>query len=179
MPLSSDKKRKKLNEIYSCYRRDMFITAYSILKDYQAAEDAIHNSILKISNYLDKIPEVRCKKTRSYIVIIVSNICIDHLRAEKSMDSLDALQPTARNDEMNLEEYIFKIEQSSEIASQLDRLHRPYADILVLRYYHEFSVNEISDLLGITENNVRVRLHRALDALKHILEKEGNEVGKV
>ncbi len=32
--------RKKLEEIYSCYRRDMYITAYSILKDHQAAEDA-------------------------------------------------------------------------------------------------------------------------------------------
>lgn len=180
MVLSSDKNaRYKLDEIYSCYRRDMFITAYSILKDYQEAEDAVQNAIIKIYNYLDKISEVRCKKTRSYIVIIVRSICIDHLRAKKVMDSLDDIKDTIQNDEMNLEDYILRIEKSGDIARQLDRLHRPYADILVLRYYHELSVDEISDLLGITENNVRVKLHRALNALRDIFEKEGDEVEKV
>jgi len=179
MGIISESDRNKLGEIYSFYRRDMFVTAYSILKDYQAAEDAVQNAILKIYNYLDKISEVKCKKTRSYIVIIVRSICIDYSRAKKDMDSLDDIRETLQNDEMKLEDYILRIEKSDEIARQLDKLHRPYTDILVLRHYHELSVKEMSDLLGISESNVRVRLHRALSALKDILEKGGDKVEKL
>lgn len=174
--ISDESERKKLDDIYNCYRRDMFITAYSILKDYQAAEDAVQNAIIKIYNYLDKISEVKCKKTRSYIVIIVRSLCIDYCRAKKDMDSFDDIRETLQNGEMNLEDYILRIEKSDEIARQLNRLHRPYTDILVLRYYHELSITEISDLLDISENNVHVRLHRALSALRYILEKEGDKV---
>ena len=171
--------RKKLEEIYSCYRRDMFVTAFSILKNQQAAEDAVQNAVIKIHRHLEKISEVKCKKTRSYVVIIVRNLCIDYFKRKKDIDSLDEMHDTLAQEQISLDEHILKIEESSEIAKQLDKLHRPYADILVLKYYHELSINEISDLLGISENNVHVRLNRALGALRNILEKEGDEVEKL
>ncbi len=168
--------RKKLEEIYSCYRRDMYITAYSILKDHQAAEDAVQNAVIKIYRHIDKIAEVKCKKTRSYIVIIVRSLCLDCFKGKKDINSIDEMQDTLANEHISLDEHILKIEESAEIARKLDKLHRPYSDILVLKYYHELTINEISDLLGITENNVSVRLNRALNALRNILEKEGDEV---
>lgn len=175
----NDKNRNKLEEILSCYRSEMFVTAYSILKDYQAAEDTVQNAIIKIHRHLEKISEVKCKKTRSYIVIIVRNLCLDYFRGKKDVDSIDEMLDTLEDKQLSLEEHILKIEKSSEIAKQLDKLHRPYADILVLKYYHELSINDISDLLGISENNVNVRLKRALYALRNILEKEGDEVEKL
>ena len=130
--------RKKIEEIYSCYKRDLFITAYSILKDYTEAEDVVQNAILKISKNLEKIQDVKCKKTRSYMVIIVRNLCYDIYNKKKHTQFIpfDEMQEIASEDQTDMDDYIVNIEKSNEIAKQLEKLHPSYADILTLRYYH-------------------------------------------
>lgn len=71
MVIEDEKIRNKLEEIYLTYSRDMFLTAYSILKDEHEAEDIVQDAILRIINNLDKVVDIKCKKTRSYLVIIV------------------------------------------------------------------------------------------------------------
>jgi len=72
-----------------------------------------------------------------------------------------------------MEEQLIKASFSLEMDQYLKQLHQPYLDILTLRYYYEHEIKEISNLLDITDNNVYVRIHRALTALKEILKKEG------
>ena len=48
-----------------------------------------------------------------------------------------------------------------------------YRDVIYLFYYEELSVREISNILQITEINVKVRLNRARKKLRTVLEKEG------
>jgi len=62
---------------------------------------------------------------------------------------------------------------SSEVAKYLEKIHPPYADILTLRFYYELEIYEIAKILDITENNVSVRINRAIAALKKVLEEEG------
>jgi len=47
-----------------------------------------------------------------------------------------------------------------------------YADVLVLRYTYQFSIEEIAYLLNTTEGNVRVKIHRAKKALHEIMKGE-------
>ena len=168
--------RGKLEEIYGRYRRDMYVTAYSILRDSQAAEDAVQNAMINIQRHIDKISDVECKKTRAYIVIIVRNLCLDSLKGHAVPDSLDAMTEEPASAAGSPDELLLAAERRREMAERLLRLHRPYADILVLRYYNELTISEISDLLGISENNVSVRINRALSALRKMLEKEGGKV---
>lgn len=81
--INNDEKRTKLEEIYTHYHKDLFITAYSILKDYQEAEDAVQKMIIKLHNNLEKINEIKCKKTRAYLVTIIRNICYDTYNKKK------------------------------------------------------------------------------------------------
>ncbi len=74
----------------------------------------------------------------------------------------------AIEDEVALDEYVIKVEDSKEIANQLNELHKPYADIIMLKFYYELSISEIAEILNLPENNVSVRINRALKALKKI-----------
>lgn len=69
--------RNKIEEIYREYRKLLFYTAYSILKDYHEAEDVVHMAIIKVCEYLDKIDDIKCNKTKAFLVIIVRNIAIN------------------------------------------------------------------------------------------------------
>ena len=52
-------------------------------------------------------------------------------------------------------------------------LDSKYSDVVVLKYYCDLSVNEIADNLGLTPENVKVRLHRARTLLKTKIEGVG------
>ncbi|MBN4069528.1 RNA polymerase sigma factor [bacterium AH-315-G05] len=173
--IHSEKARTKLEEIYIQYHRELFVTAYTILKDYHEAEDMVQNVILKLSNNLEKNIEIKCKKTRSYLVIIVRNLSINayNRKKENTYIPFDEIARNEMADDLNLDEHVLRLEESEELAKHLADIHQPYADILTLRYYHQLSISEIANALEITDNNVSVRISRAKKALKSIIEKGG------
>lgn len=176
MTIENEKTRNMLQEIYKTYYRDMYITAYSILKDHHTAEDVVQETILRLYNKLYKIPEVKCKKTRAYLVIITRNLSYNAYNKRKGVVLLEheEMKGLPNTDEVFIEEQLLEMEFSSEVSIFINSLHPSYADILTLRFYYELDIKEISEMLGITENNVSVRIYRALKALKKIIEKGGD-----
>jgi len=82
-------------------------------------------------------------------------------------------------EEITLDESIIKVENSKEMANELSNLHKPYADVIMMKFYYELLILEIAEILNITENNVSVRINRALKALKCILEKRSGSLEKI
>jgi RNA polymerase sigma-70 factor (ECF subfamily) len=175
MTIDDSKTRSKLEELYKTYYKEMYITAYSILRDHHEAEDVVQNAIIRLSNNLKKISKIKCKKTRSYLVIIVRNLSYNVYNKRKKLYLIEhsEVQRLPDTEEILMEEQLIKASFSLEMDQYLKHLHQPYLDILTLRYYYELEIKEISNLLDITDNNVYVRIHRALTALKEILKKEG------
>lgn len=64
-------------EIYLTYKSLMFYEANLILKDIELSENAVHDAFIKIIENIDKINEVNCPKTKSFVVIIVRRISIN------------------------------------------------------------------------------------------------------
>jgi RNA polymerase sigma-70 factor, ECF subfamily len=56
------------------------------------------------------------------------------------------------------------------VRSQIDRLPETYRTVLLLRDIEEMSTEEVADALGISPNAVKVRLHRARQALRTLLD---------
>lgn len=171
--LDNEPTRNKVEEIYRQYRKLLFYTAYSILKDYHEAEDVVHMAIIKICDHLDKIENIDCNKTKAFLVIIVRNIAINIYNKKRRISDIcmDKLVNVADN-YINPEEYMLKIENADWVARKLASLNPEYADILVLRYTYQFSIEEIAYLLNTSEGNVRVKLHRARKALHEIMKGE-------
>ncbi len=61
-----------------------------------------------------------------------------------------------------------------ELLKQIMRLKRKNGIVLYLHYYEEYTVSEISAMLGISEAAVRSRLLRGREQLKKLLESERN-----
>ena len=180
MTIENERVRNKLEEIYLTYYRDMFVTAYSILKDHHEAEDMVQDAVLRLSKNLNKISDIKCKKTRSYLVIIVRNLSLNAYNKRKGIAMIehDEIKRLPNPEELLIEEHMIRLDMRNEMAKYISQLQEPYADILTLRYYYEYDITEISEVLEITENNVSVRVLRALSALKKILEEEGVDYEK-
>lgn len=172
--------RSKLEEIYYCYNKDLYYTAYEILKDHHEAQDVVQDAIVRIANNLDKIIDIKCKKTRAYLVIIVRNLSYDVYNKKKRITStpFDEINELEIRSKVDLEDHVLRLEESKEMAIKLNEVNKTHADILALRYFFEYTVSEIAGVLDISEGNVYVRIHRAKEALKDILNQGGRPIEK-
>lgn len=168
LPSPSDK--DKFEQLYTLYRGLMFYVARRILPGEADAEDAVHQAFVSIIENLKKISEVRCPKTRSYVVIITERKAIDILR------SRSRLSPEA------FEERTYGVELplpgDGGLADAMSRLSAAYRQALLLRYYHGYTVREMAPMLGRKPGAVQKLLTRAKAALRKKLEQEDEPHGK-
>lgn len=166
MELEEDK--SKFEEIYNTYRQTMFYVSNRIVKDQYLAEDIIHQAFLKIIDNLDKINEINCHKTKGYIVVIVQNLSIDFYRKRKrenniSFNELELYVEDIKNNEDSM---------MNDIEEAISRLPINYLIVLKLKFSHGYSYSEISEILEISETNVRQRISRGKKMLQEILDRE-------
>lgn len=171
MAIKNHDDREKAAEIYRLYSMTMFRIAKGILHDAHLAEDAVSEAFVRIIDNLEKINLSDRNKTKGFVVIIVRHIAIDMLRRQKRFVPLDDHSDYTECREPVLSS-LASDEACSKIADALAKLNRNYSDILYLKIVFNCSNDEIAKILGISRENVNVRLHRARNALKQQLLKE-------
>ncbi|KPU43276.1 RNA polymerase sigma factor YlaC [Oxobacter pfennigii] len=169
--IDGTEERNKLERLYIKYHKYMFYIANEILNNPNEAQDAVQSSIIKVVNYLDKIDDIECNKTKYLIVTIIKSTSIDMLRRRSKIEylSLDLTDEYIDINTPNTEDIVIRLSETKELLEKLTEIKAEYADILTLKYYHELSDREIADILSISHENVRTRLSRARAALKKIM----------
>ena len=59
---------EKFEIIYNEYRKRMVSTAYSILRNHEDAEDAVHEAFIRIAKNMKAIDDPKSKKTLAYVI---------------------------------------------------------------------------------------------------------------
>lgn len=166
--LDGEEDKDKFELLYITYRKLMFYVANCILNDEWLAEDAVHQTFLKILENLDKVGKVSCHKTKSYIVTMVRNNAINLYNQRKRCTTipLEDVEYCITTKPINVTEDL------DHLAKAALKLPVIYKDVLILKYVQEFSNEEIAKMLNISEATVRKRLERAKHRFKEILERE-------
>lgn len=154
----------KFERIYNRYRNLMYHVAYKVLSNHYDAEDAVHQAFVAIIRHLEKISDIDCPQTRSYIVLITERKAIDLIRTRHSEKVIP------------LNEDLIGIEIPAPgdhgLADALAKLPAHYREVLLLRFDNGYSAKELAQMLGMTESGVRKLIGRAKNALGRILEEE-------
>ena len=154
----------KVEALYEEYDRLMYYVASRILHSHEDVEDAVMESWIRIIRYLDKINEVICPQTKSFIVIIVERISINiYNKNKKNRDN--------QIDIDNCEKSPFFSTMDSELSdsetyADLKKIQKKYGEVLILYYMHEMSVKEISQIVGVSVDAVNKRLQRGRELIK-------------
>ena len=169
---SSESDKDKFELIYYKYINLMLHKAYSILHDHMLAEDAVSEAMIRVYKNLDKIGEPSSSTCIAFLITIVKNTALTILEKEKGKAN-DTLEET-QADDFNLESHIIAEITADEIYRNVDCLNEEMKGVFLLKYAYDLSHKEIGRLLGITENNVTVQLHRARKKLAKLLIKRGH-----
>jgi RNA polymerase sigma-70 factor (ECF subfamily) len=162
------------------YKDKIFHLAYRMLNNRHEAEDAVQETFLRVYTNLHRYDETQ--KFSTWIFRIGTNLCIDRLRKRKNMTySLDAEMPDGEgNDyyamlpghEDTPEKQVIVSETQQQIRDAIETLPVKYKSVVILRYLHDMSLQEIGDVLDMPVTTVKTRVHRGREFLRKKLENE-------
>lgn len=150
------------------YEQKVFTTVIRIVKEHATAEDIVQDIFIKVFYNLQKY-----KNTGSFnawIYRIVVNYCFDYLRKSKK-------QPIEIDSDISNSQYPEKIillhERNQQLEQLLQQLDETEYMVLLLKYVNDLSYDEISEVLQISLNDVRNKLHRSKRKLRSITMEKG------
>ena len=159
-------------DIYQNYYERVKRFIFALVKDEWVADDLIQETFIKVQKNLNQVKDEA--KLSSWIFKIAYNLCQDHFR---KISQSTKKEQVLSEEKQFLTEPLFQKEfeqhQMGEcVQDKIRLLPESYQTVLVLFDLMEFSHQEIAEVLDISVENVKVRLHRARKKLKTILEKE-------
>jgi len=148
--------KSQFSNLIETHQLSMYRLAKSILLNEYDAEDAVGSAIYKAYVSRNTIKDLNCFK--AWILKIVSNESYSIIRKNKKLIYMEqVIEPTQISKDY---------ESSYEVWDSVQKLEEKYRAIIVLFYYDDFSIKNISEILDIPQSTVKVRLFRARQKLK-------------
>lgn len=166
-------KDKLLEEIMNEYGQSIMWLAFTYVKDQKLAEDITQEVFIKCYKNIDKFRYDSSIKT--WLYSITTNYCKDVLKSF-SYKTLKLNQlffeqlPNKETPENKLEQKM----RAEELSNSVLKLPVKYREILILFYFEELKIEQISELLNMKENTIKSRLYRGRQLLKEIYEGNGS-----
>ena len=167
-------------ELVRAYTSRLLAVARRILGSHEEAKDVVQETFLAAFQSLDRFRGEANLGT--WLSRIAVNQCLMKLRSRrrKPEQSIEDLLPTFLPDghqvresalwEVSLDTQVERNEVFVLVRRAIDQLPANYRTVLLLRDIEELSTEEVATMLGVTSNTIKVRLHRARQALRTLLE---------
>ena len=147
-------------KIVERYQVPVYNLCYRLLGNHGDAEDASQEAFMKAYRALAKYDAQR--PFISWLLAITYNQCMDQLRRRRitwvGLEALlDRSDPQSRTPEVALEAR----NEAEGVQKVLSTLSVKDRAVVVLRYWYDYSYDEIGETLSLTNGAVKSRLHRA------------------
>ena len=167
-----------LTAVSEKYGRYCSTIARNINGNEQFVEECVQDALMKL---WETIPPNRPNDLRAFVGKIVRNIALNAVKAMSAQKRDGDIVPildelldiTAPAGESNVEILAEQHETLEAINGFLDGISAVKRKIFVLRYWHCFSISDISQIVGVSEVNVSSILKRVRKKLLEYLNKRG------
>ena len=164
-----EENKEEFIRLINSNRQKMYRTAIAILKNEEDANDAIQEALYSAYKNYEKLENRSLFST--WLIRILINKCYDIINKNKRVTYIDDSITEATNGV----EDTYEVENSLEWI--LNKIDKDLKEIVVLYYYDDLSVEDISNTLQIPKGTVKSRLSRAREQIKKLMGKEGEKSG--
>ena len=144
---------------YELYGDMLYRLAFSYMKQQEDAEDIVQDVFVKYFCGLH-LP-VSKEQEKAWFIRVTINQCHDTLRKRKYRrhDSLEDVREAGGVEDT-----------PNELFDVLEKLPEKYKDVIILHYLEDYSVEEVSKMLGLSLSATKMRLKRGREFLRNELE---------
>lgn len=166
-------------KLVKTYWNELHFLANRLLTDESVANDCVQEAFIKA---ITKIESFEGRGSlRGWLHQITVNEALTILRktTARKEESLDSIMldfdetghylHSYSGEAVSLEELQESVEVERHLQQSIDKLPDNFRMVLILRDYEGYTTNEVAEKLEMSEQNVKVRLHRARLALRNLL----------
>jgi len=174
--------RVAVEQLVHEYQPRLFRLSLSILDDgsengsadaQEATQDALLAALRSLDSYRGEA------KLSTWLFSITVNLCRNRLRARQRRERVrrifQTLATPIEDSPFQPEDVIIKNQADSSLFGIVQSLNEKHRLPIILRYYHNCSIAEISQILDIPEGTVHSRLNTARKRIRSWLESPQNE----
>ncbi len=155
------------NKCVELFSDNIFRFALKSVRDINTANDVVQDTFMRLWQH---VQDVDFDRVKSYLFRIAHNIMIDYFRKNKRNADFELV---------NKNSYSF-VQEYSDIKEQLEKavntLSQIQKTVVMLRDYEGYSYDEIGEITGLTNSQVKVYIYRARKKLKDYLITKGIEL---
>lgn len=156
-------------QIYDQYYKRVRNFILASVRDEWAADDLTQDTFIRVHKSLPGLKD--SSKLSSWIFRIAHNLCQDHFRNLRRTSSNECELNETRDvfREAIVQKRLEQCEMSSCVQNVVGLLPESFRSVITLFDMAELSHREIAEILDITVENVKVRLHRGRKELRALL----------
>ena len=164
--MTSNKKKQLFTQIYNNNAQSILRLCFMYLKNNELAQDATQETFLKAYKRLSSFKSL--SKVNTWLTSIAINTCKNYIRNNKH-NILDI--PI---DEVKLEttQVINDTDTKISVKQAISALPLELKEVILLRYYRDLSIKDISSIISAPETTVNYRLLKAKSLLKDTLKED-------
>jgi len=153
-------------QLFQQYEADIYRTVYLYVKNKEDALDMVQETAYRSFKSINRLREAKYFKT--WLLKIAISCSMDYLRKRKRMidadpGMLDRIAEEA-NEDVDLE---ITVQELMEALSEQER------GVVVLRFYHDLTIREAAETLGMPLGTAKTVFYRALGKLRKELKRGG------
>jgi RNA polymerase sigma-70 factor (ECF subfamily) len=158
----------------------MLAVARRMLRNEEDARDAVQQAFLSAFRALAKFNGASRLSTWLHRIVVNSALMTLRSRSRRPEESIEALLPRFLQDGhhealftdwgSSIDLSLIRQDTRQRVRAAIDQLPASYRTVLLLRDIEELDTEETARALGLTINAVKIRLHRARQALARLLE---------
>lgn len=154
--------RLPVEQLVEKYQKNLYVAAFSMCGNAEDAKDVVQDTFIRyytISKDFDSEEHIR-----AWLLRVAVNRAKDIAKSfwHKNRMSLSDFDETLE----------FETPEENELFDSVMKLPEKYREVIHFFYYEDMSVKEISELLHISENNVKTRLTRGRQLLGGLLQQD-------
>lgn len=149
---------------------------YRNTSDYNLAYDLTQEVFIKVIKNIDKFSNDK-GNFKNWILKIAINTNKDYFKSSiyKQRKEMQDIDNHEIKDDKNVIDILSKKEDANKIRQAIHKLPNLQREAILLKYYEDLKVREISSVTGENENTIKSRLFNGVKNLKKILGGDSNE----
>lgn len=145
-------------QLYQRYFQKVFYQTLSYLKDQEEAQDVTQDIFVKLYDRLGKFKGK--SRFSTWLFAFARNAVLDYLRTKGRLKEDHVEESKLENVPEVEDEELFQI-RSDHLALVLDQIPHDDKAILIMKYAHDWQIEEIAEQMGMGSSAIKMRLKRA------------------
>jgi len=156
-----------MQRLYDRHRVRVFRFAVRLVGDATCAEDVVSEAFIEVWRQADRFE--RRSSVSTWIMSIARFKALSVRRRRQEIELDEKAADTMADHASTPEQAVLEMDRSTQIRACLRQLSTDHREIIDLVYYHDKTIDEVAEIIGVPKNTVKTRMFYARKRLAQLL----------